>query len=327
MKAPSLASATSTPSTGGELPEPENLHVMDKAETVTSHTSDRKPIDRTHEIETILRPDTSWLKLELHGIWQFRDLLSLLIWRDFVAKYKQTILGPLWFIIQPLMLTLVFTIIFGKVAGMSTDGLPPMLFYLCGQLGWNYFALNFASNSATLVTNAPLFSKVYFPRLVVPISALVSNLFAFLIQVATFFAFFIYFKYFLKSLSFGLDWRIVILPLVILHTAVLSLGVGLLMSALTAKYRDLTHVSGLLIQVWMYASCVIFPLSKFPEKWQWVVALNPMTAIIESFRLILLGTGTVTAGYLVGSIVVTGVTLIAGLLLFGKVEKTFVDTV
>ena len=327
MKALGGSSITNAPSSGSVLPETENLDVMYKAKTATSPIPTRKPSEGATQIEIVLRPDTSWLKLELRGIWHYRDLLSLLVWRDFVAKYKQTILGPIWFIIQPLMLTLVFTVIFGKVAGMSTDGLPPMLFYLCGQLGWGYFALNFASNSATLVTNAPLFSKVYFPRLVVPISALISNLFAFLIQVATFFAFFIYFKYFLKSFSFGLDWRIVLLPLVILHTAVLSLGVGLLMSALTAKYRDLTHASGLLIQVWMYASCVIFPLSKFPEKWQWIVALNPMTVIVESFRLILLGTGTVPAQYLVLSIVTTVLTLAAGLLLFGKVEKTFVDTV
>jgi lipopolysaccharide transport system permease protein len=277
--------------------------------------------------EITLRPDTSWLAIELKGIWHYRDLLSLLVWRDFVSKYKQTILGPLWFIIQPLLMTLVFTVIFGKIAGLSTDGLPPVLFYLCGQLGWNYFAQNFNSTSATLINNAGLFSKVYFPRLVVPLSALVSNLFAFFIQAVTFAAFFVYFKYILKSGTFGFNWHIVFLPLLVVQIAALSLGVGLLCSALSAKYRDLTHASNLLIQIWMYATPVIYPLSKFPLHWRWIAALNPMTFIIESFRDMLLGTGTVDPSYLACSISLTLVFLASGLLLFGKMEKTFVDTV
>lgn len=281
----------------------------------------------TADFEITLRPNTSWLQLELKGIWHYRDLLALLVWRDFVAKYKQTILGPLWFIIQPLMMTGVFTIIFAGVAKLPTDGLPPTLFYLAGQLGWNYFAQNFNANSATLVNNAGLFGKVYFPRLVVPLAALVSNLFTFLIQAATFAAFFIYFKYVLNIGSFHLDWNIVFLPLLVLQSAALSLGLGLFMSALTAKYRDLSHLSPLLIQVWMYATPVILPLSKFPEKWQWVVALNPMTSIVESFRLMLLGAGTVEPLYVVCSVTFTLIILVIGLLLFGKVEKTFVDTV
>ena len=291
------------------------------------HEDPASMTEQTANYEVTLRPDTSWMAIELKGIWHYRDLLSLLVWRDFVSRYKQTILGPLWFIVQPLTMTLVFTVIFGKVAGLSTDGLPPVLFYLCGQLGWNYFAQNFTSNSATLVNNAGLFSKVYFPRLVVPLAALISNLFAFLIQVATFAAFFLYFKYVLNSGTFGLDWRVVFLPLLILQTAALSLGVGLLMSALTAKYRDLTHISALLIQVWMYATPVIYPLSKFPEKWQWAVALNPMTAIVESSRLMLLGTGTVHPRHIACSVALTMLFLVCGTLLFGKVEKTFVDTV
>jgi len=283
--------------------------------------------NETADFEITLRPNTSWLQLELKGIWHYRDLLSLLVWRDFVAKYKQTILGPLWFIVQPLMMTLVFTVVFAGVAKISTDGLPPLLFYLCGQLGWNYFAQNFNSNSATLVNNAGLFSKVYFPRLVVPLSSLVSNLFTFLIQAVTFCAFFLYFKYGLHNDHFHLDWRVVFLPLLVLQSAALSLGLGLFMSALTAKYRDLVHLSPLLIQLWMYATPVIIPLSKFPEQWRWVVAINPMTSIVESFRLMLLGTGTVEPLYMVCSVAFTLVILAVGLLLFGKVEKTFVDTV
>jgi len=282
---------------------------------------------RPDKFEIVLRPSTSWRSLELAGIWQYRDLLSLLVWRDFVSKYKQTILGPLWFVIQPLCMTLVFTVIFGSVAGLSTDGLPPVLFYLCGQLGWNYFAQNFSSNSATFVSNAGLFGKVYFPRLVVPLAALVSNLFAFLIQVATFACFYIYFKYGRGAGGFGMDWHVFLLPLLVLQTAILSLGVGLVISALTAKYRDLTHVTALLIQVWMYATPVIYPLSAFPVKWRWVAAVNPMTPIVEAYRLLLLGVGTVEPMHMVGSIASTTIVVAAGLLLFGRVEKTFVDTI
>jgi len=285
----------------------------------------KKPVQDDYEI--ILRPETSWIHLELKGIWHYRDLLLLMVWRDFSAKYKQTLLGPLWFLLQPLLMTLVFTVIFGKVAGLPTDGLPPLLFYLCGQLSWNYFAANFNSNSATLVNNAGLFSKVYFPRLIVPISALISNLFTFGIQLALFVGFYFYFKTGPGPALFAASWRALFLPLILVQTALLSLGVGLLMSAITAKYRDLTHVLNLLIQLWMYATPVIIPLSKFPEKWRWVIALNPMTTIVESTRLILLGNGTVYPAHLIDSVIVTLLLLAAGLLAFIKVEKTFVDTV
>lgn len=282
---------------------------------------------RPEQFEIVLRPTAGWGTVELAGIWRYRDLLSLLVWRDFVAKYKQTILGPLWFIVQPLCMTLVFTVIFGKIAGLSTDGLPPVLFYLCGQLGWNYFAQNFSSNSSTFVANAGLFGKVYFPRLVVPLAALVSNLFAFLIQAATFGSFYLYFKYGRGAVGFGMDWHAILLPLLVLHTALLSLGVGLVISALTAKYRDLTHVTGLLLQVWMYATPVIYPLSAFPVKWRWVAAVNPMTPIVESFRLLLLGVGTVQPVDVLSSIAITLAVTIGGLMLFGRIEKTFVDIV
>jgi lipopolysaccharide transport system permease protein len=282
---------------------------------------------RPEPFEIVLRPDTGWRSVELASIWQYRDLLSLLVWRDFVSKYKQTVLGPLWFIVQPLSMTLVFTVIFGKVAGLSTDGLPPVLFYLCGQLGWNYFAQNFSANSATFVNNAGLFGKVYFPRLVVPLAALISNLMAFAIQVATFVCFYIYFKYGRGAGGFGMDWHVMLLPLLVLQIAVFSLGVGLVMSALTAKYRDLTHLSALLIQVWLYATPVIYPLSVFPHRWRWVAALNPMTPIVEAFRLILLGVGTVAPLQIVSSIATTAVVTAAGLMLFSRVEKTFVDIV
>src|ERR1700722_4264686 len=189
--------------------------------------------ERSH-IEIVLRVDTNWLNLEVEEILRYRDLFLILIWRDFSAKYKQTILGPLWFLLQPIMMTLIFTVIFAHVAGISTDGLPPLLFYLCGQLGWNYFAANISSNSTIFIANAGLFSKVYFPRLVVPLSALISNLVTFFFQASAFLAFYCYFKYILRVTGFGMDWRAVFLPFLILQTAALSLGFGLLFSALTA---------------------------------------------------------------------------------------------
>lgn len=282
---------------------------------------------RPDTFEIVLRPAAGWRSLELASIWQYRDLLSLLVRRDFVAKYSQTILGPLWFVIQPLCMTLVFTVIFGKVAGLSTDGVPPVLFYLCGQLGWNYFAQSFTTNSTTLLANAGLFGKVYFPRLIVPLASLVSNLFAFVIQAATFLCFYLYYRHWQGVAGFGMDWRVVLLPLLLLQTALLSLGVGLAMSALTAKYRDLTHVSTLLIQVWMYATPVIYPLSAFPVKWRWLAAINPMTPMVEAYRLLLLGVGTVDPVHLTGSILTTVVIAVTGLLLFGRVEKKFVDII
>jgi lipopolysaccharide transport system permease protein len=284
-------------------------------------------LEKSSDTKIVLRPDTDWLLLDFKEIWRYRDLFLILIWRDFAAKYKQTILGPVWFIIQPVLTTLVFTAIFGYVAGLPTDGLPPLLFYLCGQLGWNYFAANFNSNSAIFVTNARLFEKVYFPRLIVPLSAMVSNLFAFLIQALTFLVFFVYFKWVLKTSSFGMDWRVVFLPFVIIQTAALSLGVGLLASVITAKFRDLMQLSNLAIQLWMFATPVILPLSKFPPKWQWIVALNPMTVTVESFRLMLLGTGTVLPQYVFCSFALTVLSLAAGLILFERAEKTLIDTV
>lgn len=280
---------------------------------------------RVEPFEITLTPERRWLDLELRGIWQYRDLISLLVWRDFVSKYKQTVLGPLWFVIQPVMMTVVFTVVFGQVAGLPTDGLPTLLFYLCGQLGWNYFAQTFASTSTSLLANAALFSKVYFPRLVVPLAALISNLFAFLIQGATFVAFFIYFKFTPQAASFHLSSYAVLLPLLVIQTAVLSLGVGLIVSAVTAKYRDLSHATTLLVQAWMYATPVIYPLSHVPARWRWVAAVNPMTPIVESYRRVLLGAGTVKTSYQAWSVCATVLLVGAGLLLFGRIQKTFVD--
>jgi lipopolysaccharide transport system permease protein len=254
--------------------------------------------------------------------------LFLLVHRDFVAKYKQTILGPAWFILQPLLTTVVFAIIFGEVAKIPTDGLPPILFYLTGLLGWNYFAQTFQSTSGTLVANSGLLGKAYFPRLVVPLSVIISNFFAFALQLATLLAVWIYFKLFTGAGGqFGFSVGIVWFPLTLVHVAALSLGAGLWLSALTAKYRDLAFLSGFIIQIWMYATPVIYPLSQIPEKWRWISALNPMTMLVEAIRVMFLGQGTIVIAYLAMSVATTIALLLSGLLIFNKVEKTFIDTV
>ena len=275
-----------------------------------------------------IRARQRWLHLPLREIADYRDLLFLLVRRDFVAKYKQTLLGPLWFIIQPLLTTLVFAIIFGNVAKIPTDGLPPVLFYLCGLLGWTYFAQTFNTTSTTFVTNAPLFGKVYFPRLIVPLSVTVSNLLAFALNLLIFCGFLAYFNFFTAAGdSLHVTWNAFLLPLLIVQLAATALGVGLWVSALTAKYRDLTHLSAFLIQLLMYATPVIYPLSQIPSNWQWLASLNPMTMIVENFRLMFLGQATASVALTLLSAGISFVLLFTGILLFQRTERTFIDTV
>jgi lipopolysaccharide transport system permease protein len=280
------------------------------------------------DYELVIRPTRGWFTLNLAEVWRYRDLLMLLVHRDFVAKYKQTILGPAWFVLQPLLMTVVFSVIFSEIAKIPTDGLPPILFYLAGLLGWNYFAQTFQSTSGTFVNNAGLFGKVYFPRLVVPLSVVISNFFAFALQLATLLAIWIYFKLFTDTGGlFGFSANIVWFPLVLLQVAALSLGVGLWLSALTAKYRDFSFLSGFIIQIWMYATPVIYPLSQIPEKWRWIAVLNPMTMPVEAIKIMFLGQGTVVGAYVLLSVSITVLLLFSGVLVFNKIEKTFVDTV
>ena len=248
--------------------------------------------------------------------------------REFASKYKQTILGPAWFILQPLMTSVVMTIFFGRVAKVPTDGIPPVLFYLCNQLSWNYLTTNLQTGTAIFLNNATLFGKVYFPRLVVPISLVLSNLFACLLQLGSFLIIYLGFVLFVPGTrGLHLTPSALLLPLLFFHTGLLSLGVCLWLSALTAKYRDLNQVVQLFVQLWMFASPVIYPLSKFPIKWRWLAELNPMTAILEAFRLCLLGTGTLTTESLVISISGTVFLLLTGILIFQRTERTFIDTV
>jgi lipopolysaccharide transport system permease protein len=280
------------------------------------------------EYEIVIKPSKSWFGLDLAEIWRYRDLLFLLVHRDFVSNYKQTILGPLWFIIQPLITTIIFTIIFGKVAQIPTDGMPPMLFYLAGLLGWNFFSRTLNGTSSTLVSNVGLFGKVYFPRLVVPIAAVVSNYIALTIQLVMFLCFWTYYKFFSSvGPSIHIGWDILAFPLVILQISALALGVGLWLSALTAKYRDLAFLTATIIQLWMYATPIIYPVSQIPEKWRWVSSLNPMEMPVVAIRDLFIGQNISPIGDFGISITMTLFILATGVLIFNKVEKTFVDTV
>lgn len=277
--------------------------------------------------ETVIAPTRGWQFVRWTEMYAYRDLLRMFVWRDFATRYKQTILGPLWHIFQPLITTLIFTVVFSRVAGLSTDGLPPMLFYLCGLLPWNYFSQTFTSTSATLTTNASLFGKVYFPRLIVPLSSVMSGMISFGIQFALFAAVFAMHWIADPMLQVGPRWQLLFLPLLVLQLGALSLGVGLWLAALTTKFRDFTVLSGFLIQLWMYITPVIYPLANVPDKWQWAAALNPMTMPVEAFRYTLLGIGSVGPVLLGISLGVTVAALISGIYVFQKVEKTFVDVI
>jgi lipopolysaccharide transport system permease protein len=280
------------------------------------------------DYELIIRPTRGWFQLDLVELWRYRDLLFLLVYRDFVTKYKQTVLGPGWFILQPLLTTLIFTVVFAGAVNIPTDGIPPVLFYFAGLLGWNYFAQTFQTTSGMLVNNAYIFGKVYFPRLIFPLSTVVSNLLTFALQLVTLLCLWVYFKYFTSTgAQFGFSFAIIWLPLVVLQIAALSFGVGLWFSALTAKYRDFTFLSALVIQLWMYATPVIYPLSQIPERWRWLAVVNPMAMPIETIKYMFLSQGVVIPSYLAVSAGITLLMLISGVPVFNKVENTFMDTV
>jgi lipopolysaccharide transport system permease protein len=281
--------------------------------------------EKCEKWDLILQPKTRWFDVHLQDLWRCRDMISLFVKRDFVTFYKQTALGPLWYIIQPLFTTIVFTVIFGKVARISTDGVPPFLFYLAGNVSWGYFASCLNETSNTFVKNAGIFGKVYFPRLTVPVSVVIINLVKFGIQLALFLGFYIYFI--ARGSPVRPTFLILLLPVLILQMAVLSLGFGILVSSLTTKYRDMIFVMTFAIQLWMYASSVVIPASSIPQKYLPVYMLNPMASVIELFRCAFLGRGVVDAVYVGISWVVTLVILFGGIILFGRVEKGFMDTV
>lgn len=277
------------------------------------------------EWDLIIRPNRAWWDLRLGELWRYRDLIRLLVWRDFVAIYKQTILGPLWHLIQPIFTTGVFTIIFGNIAGLPTDGIPSFLFYMAGNTVWGYFSLCLVSTSTTFTANAGIFGKVYFPRLSVPVSIVISNLISFIIRLGVFIVFLLYFM--LSGSTIQPNLWILLLPVLVLIMAGLGLGVGIIVSSLTTKYRDLQHLVGFGVQLFMYATPVIYPLSSVPQGWQWLILANPLTPVVEIFRLGFLGTSAVDPVFLLYSLGFTVVTLLIGVLIFNHVESTFMDTV
>jgi len=275
-----------------------------------------------------IKPEGSLLDLKLKDVWHYRDLLILMVRRDFVSFYKQTVLGPLWFFIQPLFTTLIYTFIFGNLAAIPTDGLPQPLFYLAGITAWNYFADCLTKTSTVFTANAGLFGKVYFPRLIVPLSIVVSNLIRFAVQMLLFFI--MMGVYWFQGATLHPNVYILLFPFLLLLMAMLGLGLGMIISALTTKYRDLSFLITFGIQLMMYLTTVIYPLSVVKEKYPayvWMVAYNPMTSVIEAFRYGFLGQGTFTVLSLGVTTMFTTLILLAGIIIFNRVERTFIDTV
>lgn len=276
---------------------------------------------------TIIKPKTSLLQVDFRELWQYRDLYRMLVKRDIVVWYKQTILGPLWFFIQPILTTIMFMIVFGGIAKIGTDGIPQPLFYLAGICLWNYFAESLNQTSNTFIQNSALFGKVYFPRLVVPFATVTSNLVRLGIQLLLFVFVYLYFAFFTEA-TVAPNLYICLVPLLILLLSGLALGFGVLFSSLTTKYRDLTFLLSFLVQLWMYATPVIYPLSTIENPTlKKLMLLNPMTAILETFKYAVLGVGQFRFEYLTYSALFTLFIMAIGIVVFNKVQRTFMDTV
>ena len=274
---------------------------------------------------TVITPHGSVFHIPWRELWEYRDLIYRFIHRDFVSRYKQTIFGSLWYVLQPLFTSLMFTLVFNKIAKISTGEMPPMLFFLAGTVCWSYFQSCVTQTASTFTANAGIFDKVYFPRLAVPISQLLSNLIGFGMQMVLFLIFYIY--YLAQGAGIEMGWRIIVLPILMLQMAALGLGVGCLVSGLTTRFRDLQIMLGFFMQLWMYASCVAYPLSSVPENFRWLFALNPMVFIIEAFRFAFMGQGTVFFWQICVSMLVSIVVVFFGLALFNKMERTCVDMI
>ena len=275
--------------------------------------------------DIVIKPEREWLNIKFEEIFRYRDLIFLLVKRDFVTFYKQTILGPLWYIIQPLVNSVIFTIIFGKLAKIPTDGIPPFLFYMAGTVSWNYFATCLTSTSNIFVSNREIFGKVYFPRITVPIALVITGLLQFLIQFLIFLGFLFY--YWTIGTNITINTMILFLPLIIIQMMILGLGVGILVSSLVTKYRDLTFAMTFAVQIWMYITPIVYPLSEVPERFRIIYVLNPMVSIVETFRGALLGVSSIENHQIFLSILVTLTIFFFGIIMFNRIEKTFMDTV
>ncbi len=274
---------------------------------------------------TVLKPKHKLLDLNLKEVFAYKDLIFLFVKRNFVTKYKQTILGPLWLVISPIMTTLMFVLVFGNIAGLSTDGSPQMAFYMAGNVVWAYFALCVNQTSSTFVANASVFGKVYFPRLVSPISTVLTGLLDFSIQFVLFLV--ILLVYGLTGSHIGINLWVLATPLLVLQLALLGMGVGIIVSSMTTKYRDLTILVAFGVQLWMYASPVVYSVSQIPEQYQFIYLLNPVAPIITIFRYAFLGTGFIPFASWGISWITTLVLITIGVVMFTRIEKTFMDTV
>jgi lipopolysaccharide transport system permease protein len=279
----------------------------------------------TEKWDMVISPKRNLFDLRLRELWHARDLIMLFVRRDFVSVYKQTILGPLWYLIQPLLTTIVFTVVFGSIAKLPTEGLPSFLFYMSGTLIFSYFASCLTKTSETFVSNANLFGKVYFPRLTVPVSILFSNLIAFVIQFGFFLVFMAYF--FLRGTVLHPNWWILFTPVLLLMMAGLGLGFGIIVSSLTTKYRDLRFLVQFGVQLLQYVTPVIYPLSAMSPRYQALIRLNPLTSVVEAFRYAYLGSGSISFLQLGYSFVIMLFAITIGAVIFNRVEATFMDTV
>ena len=288
--------------------------------TADQHFPDNEPWD------LVISHRVGWLQLNLREVWRYRDLLMLLIKRDFITQYKQTILGPLWYLIQPVLTTVMFLLLFNRVARIPTDGVHPTVFYMAGLTFWTYFSVTLTTISTTFVTNASIFGKVYFPRLVMPLAVIVSNLVRFLIQFALLLAFMVWHHF--HGFPMELRWTWLLIPLLLLAGGGLSLGLGILVASLTTKYRDLSVLMTFAVQLLLYATPIAYPYSYLAGKSLGdILVWNPLTPVVECFRYCLLGVGTFSAEGLLYSLLVSGLILFLGLVVFNRVEKSFMDTV
>ena len=274
---------------------------------------------------TIIKPKTGWFDINLKELIQYKDLIAMFVKRDFKTLYKQTILGPLWIIINPLLTTVMFTVVFGNIANIPTEGVPQIVFYMLGTTVWTYFSTCLTKTASTFTGNAAIFGKVYFPRLVTPISTVISGLINFGVQFAMFLGFMTYFM--IKGSLIQPNIYILITPLLLIQLAALGLGFGIIISSLTTKYRDLAVLVSFGVQLWMYATPVVYPASQIGGRLKTLMMLNPVSPIIETFRYAFLGSSYIPWNYLGISLIVTIIILFIGVVLFSKVEKTFMDTV
>lgn len=288
--------------------------------------ADKQNISQDDQWTEVISSERKWFDFKFQELWRYRDLIFMFVNRDFLSVYKQTILGPIWFFIQPLLTTIVFSIVFGTIARLSTDGLPPMLFYMSGIVSWSYFSSCLNKTSGTFLNNAGIFGKVYFPRLAIPISNVIGSLISFGIQFAFFLIFLLYYKFVLHA-PVNPNIYILITPLLLAIMAALGLGIGIIISSFTIKYRDLNFLIAFAVQLLMYATPVIYPVSSVPAQFKAFIYLNPLTAVVESFRYAFLGAGTIHMSDLLYSAVFSLLILFVGVALFNRVERTFMDTV